>query len=70
MIKFKIQPKILEGEGYKLGKVLEKCQNYRVFYKFWDILNETEDNLGHECVKVGLLSFQGKTGTIALDFFE
>ena len=27
-----------------------------------------KDNLGQECVKGGLLSFQGKIGTIAPDF--
>ena len=27
-----------------------------------------KDNLGQECVKGGLLSFQGKTGIIASDF--
>ena len=27
-----------------------------------------KDNLGQECVKGGLLSFQGKYGTIAADF--
>ena len=29
-----------------------------------------KDNLGQECVKERLLSFQGKTGTIAPDFPE
>ena len=29
-----------------------------------------KDNLGHECVKGGLLSFQGKTGTISMIFLE
>ena len=38
------------------------------FYIFWDILNKMKDNLGQECVKGGLLSFQGKIGTIAPDF--
>ena len=27
-----------------------------------------KDNLGQECVKEGLLSYQGKIETIALDF--
>ena len=40
MIKFRIHPKILEGERYKFGKVLEKCQNYRFFDIFWDIFNK------------------------------
>ena len=35
---------------------------------FWDILNKMKDNLGHECVKGRLLSFQGKIGAIAPDF--
>ena len=35
---------------------------------FWDILNKMKDNIGQECVKRGLLSFQGKIGTIAPDF--
>ena len=30
-----------------------KCQNYRVFDIFWDILNKMKDNLGQECVKEG-----------------
>ena len=38
------------------------------FYIFGDILNKMKDNLGQECVKGGLLSFQGKIGTIAPDF--
>ena len=29
-----------------------------------------KDNLGQECVKGALLSFQGKIGTIAPDFLE
>ena len=68
MIKFKIHPKIWEGEWCKFGKVLEKYQNYRFFEIFWDILNKMKYNLGQECVKGGLLSFQGKIGTIVPDF--
>ena len=37
------------------------------FYIFWDILNKRKGNLGEECVKTGLLFFQGKIGTIAPD---
>ena len=48
-------------------EVLEKCQSYRFFDIFWDIVNNT---LGQECVTEGFLSFQGKTGTIAPDFHE
>ena len=62
-------PQNLGGERCKLGKLFEKCQNYIVFfYIFWDILNKMKDNLGQECVKGELLSFQDKTETIALDF--
>ena len=35
---------------------------------FWDILNKMKDNLSQRCVDGGLLSFQGKIGTIAPDF--
>ena len=38
------------------------------FYIFWDILDKRKGNLGQECVKRGLLSFQGKIGTIVPDF--
>ena len=68
MIKFKIHPKIWERDWCKFGKVLEKCENYRLFEIFWDILNEMKDNLGQECVKGGILSFQGKIGRIFPDF--
>ena len=50
--------------------MLGKCQNYRFFDIFWDILNKMKDNLGQECVKEGLLSFNGKIGTISSDFPE
>ena len=49
MIKFRIDPKIWEGERCRLGKVLKKCQNYGFFDIFWDILNKMKDNLGQEC---------------------
>ena len=69
MIKFRIYPKIWEGERFKFGKVLKKCQNYRFFKNiFRDILNKMKDNLGVECVKEDILSFQGKIGTTALNF--
>ena len=68
MIKFRIQPKIGEEERCKLGTVLEKCQNYRFFDIFLDILHKMRENLGREFVKRRLLSFQGKIGTIAPDF--
>ena len=35
----------------QIWKVLKKCQNYRVFDIFWDILNKRKDNLVQECVK-------------------
>ena len=49
----------------QIKKSVGKCQNYRFLDIFWDILNKMKDNLGQECVKERL-SFQGKTGTIAL----
>ena len=67
MIKSRIHLKIWEGERCKFAKVLEKFQKYS-FFIFWDILNKKKDNLGQECVKEGLLCFQGKTVTIAPDF--
>ena len=53
MIKFRIYPKIWQGERSKFGKVLEKCQNYRFLDILWDILDKMKDNLGQECVKRG-----------------
>ena len=41
-------------------KVLKKCHNYRFFDIFLDIFHKMKENLGQECVKKGLLSFQGK----------
>ena len=40
----------------------------QVFDIFWDILNKMKDNLSQECVKGGLLSFQGKFETITPGF--
>ena len=51
----------------QIWESVEKCQNYRFLHIFWDILNKMKDNLGHECGNGELLSFQGKTGTIAPD---
>ena len=45
-----------------------KCQSYRFFDIFWDILHKMKENLGQEHVKMELLSFQGKIGTIVPDF--
>ena len=47
---------------------VKKCQNYRFFDIFWDILDERKINLGQECVKYGLITFQGKIGIITPDF--
>ena len=68
MVKFRIYSKIWEGERCKFAKVLEKCQNYRFFYTFSDILDKMNDNLDQECVKGVLLSFQAKLGPTAADF--
>ena len=57
MIKLWSFAKIWEGERCKFLEVLEKCQNYRFFDIFWDILDKRKGNLGQECVKDGLLSF-------------
>ena len=46
MIKFKIFPKIREGERCKFGEVLEKCQNFRLLDIFWDVLDKMKGNLG------------------------
>ena len=58
MVKFNIHSKIWEGKRCQFGEVLEKCQN----------IDKIKGNLGQECVKGGLLSFQGKTGTVGPDF--
>ena len=69
MIKFRIHPKIWEGERCKFWKVLSKCQNFLdFFYIFWDILNKMKDNLCQKCVKGRHLSLQGKFETIAPGF--
>ena len=68
MIKFRIHSNIWEGERCKLGEVLGKCQNYRFFEIFWDILDKMKGYLSQECAKDGLISFQGKIRTIAPDF--
>ena len=60
MIKFRIHPSIEEGERCKFEEVLKKCQNYRLFDIFLDILHKMKENLSQEHVKGRLLSFQGK----------
>ena len=54
MIKFRIHFKIYEEESCKFGKVLKKCQNYRFFDIFLDILHKMKENLGQEHVKRGV----------------
>ena len=63
MIKFRIHPKFRRGRGVNLGKC-KKCQNYRLFDIFLDILHKMKEKLGQEHVKSGPLSFQGKIETI------
>ena len=60
MIKFRIHPKIEEGESCKFGSV-KTCPNYRFFDIFLDILHKMNLNLGQERVKKGPLSVQGKS---------
>ena len=53
MIKFRIHPKIWEGERSKFGKMLEKCwKNVKIID-----LQKMKENFGQERVKGGLLSF-------------
>ena len=62
-------PQNLGVERCKLEKLFEKVKIIQLFVDiFWDILNKMKDNLGQECVKGELLSFQDKTETIAPDF--
>ena len=69
MIKLKIHPQNLGGgEGANLEKCWKNVKIIGFFYIFWDILNKMKDNLGQECVKRKLLSFQGKIETIVPDF--
>ena len=44
--------------------MLNKCQNYRFFDIFLDILDKMKENLGQEHVEGGLLSIQGKIAII------
>ena len=59
---------VSRGKGANSGKCWKKCQNYRFLDIFLDILHKMKKNLGQERVETGLLSFQGKIGTTALDF--
>ena len=45
-----------------------KMSKLYVFDIFCDILDKMKGNLGQECVKRGLLSYQGKADTIDPDF--
>ena len=71
MIKFRIHPKIWEGERCKFWKVLKNVKIYWVFfYIFWDILNKMKDNLCQKCVKGKHLSLQGKLKQFPLASLE
>ena len=63
-----IASKFRRGE-VQIWESVGKCQNYRLFDIFWDILNKMKDNLGQECVK-GASILQGNIGTIASNFPE
>ena len=71
MIKFRIKPKIWEGERCKFGKVFKnvKITGYRHLI-FLDILHKMKENLGQEHVKWGLLSFQSKLEKLPLISLE
>ena len=45
-----------------------KCQNYRLFDIFWDILDKMKDNLDEECVKRAFYPSREKIGTTDPDF--
>ena len=70
MIKFQIHPKIWEGDRCKYGKLFEKCQNYRFFDIFWDILNKMNNNLGQECIKGGFYPSRAKLKQLSLISLE
>ena len=46
LIKFKIFPKIWEGERCKFGEVFDKMSKLYVFDISWDILSKVKGNLG------------------------
>ena len=62
-------PKFRRERGANLGKYWNNVKIIGFLNIFWDILNKMKDNLVKMC-KTGLLSFQGKIGTIAPDFPE
>ena len=45
------------GKGANLGKLFEKCQNYRFLDIISVILNKMKDTLDQECIKGRILSF-------------
>ena len=47
-----------------MGKCLKKCQNYRFFDIFLNILHKMKESLGQEHVKGGFYPSREKTGTI------
>ena len=69
MIKFNIHPKIHGGRGANLRKFWKNVKVIEFFLTFSGTFsNKIKNNLGQECVKGGLLSFQRTIGTIAPDF--
>ena len=50
------------GGEVPIWESVQKCQNYRFFDIFWDILDKRNSNLGQECAKTG------KIEIIAPDF--
>ena len=63
MIKFRIKPKIEEGDRCKFGKVFKRCQDCKFFDIFLDNLHKMKNNLGQEHVKR-----EGKIRKTAPDF--
>ena len=53
-----------------MWEVLGKCQNYKFFYIFWNILNKMhmKDNFDQECEKGGSYPFRTKLEQLSLDF--
>ena len=70
MIKFRIHPKIWEGE-VQIWKSVGKCRNYRFLLNtFWDILDKIKDNFGKECVKGNFYSSMEKLEQLPLISME
>ena len=68
MIKLEFIQKFRRERGVNLGKC-KKCQNYRFFDIFLDILHKLKKNLDQEHVKGGPPSLQENVGTIFLGIF-